>query len=696
MSDDADKVRRLRRQQAAIANFGSFALREGDLTKVLAEAARVCAEGLDVRFGKVCRFRRLENDLLIEAGFGWQPGVVGHVVSATDATTPQGRAFSSGQPAICDDLRKDTGFELPAFYGAHGIISTIDVLIKGDEQPYGVLEVDSDEPHTYDVHDIDFVTAFANVLAEAVSTSVRTATLQSTVGQMQTLVSKLGKSEERFRTVVEAAPSAMVMFNADGRIEMVNVQAERTFGYQRDELVGQKVDMLIPERHRFRDPATRSEFFTEPDVPPTTAAPPLLGLHKDGHEFPVYIGLKSIETNGDHRTLLTVLDITERTQLEAQLRQAQKMEALGRLTAGVAQDFNNLLQAMMGSLELLLDDVADRPESAEHGQIALRAARRGGELTHRLLAFSRQQVLTPRVLPARDLFDEVVNLIARTFGPNIVLLLSPIRDDLAVMADVAQLEAAILNLAVNARDAMDGHGRLTLSAYAAEGDASMTLPPGDYIVIAVEDTGTGMDAETVAHACDPFFTTKGLDGSGLGLSMVQGFTRQSGGDLRIVSSLGRGTRVEIWLPRLTMPAEVATIAAVPKDVKGQILLVDDDADVLVTVAAFLRNAGYLVTTVDTGAKALAMLLAGNRFDAIVTDYAMPGSNGIDVLQQAHEIDKTMPGLIITGYYNTGLRDVLEGSCILRKPFSRVELIERLEGLFSGRPQIAATAPAEQG
>jgi len=696
MIDDADKVRRLRRQQSAIANFGSFALREGDLAKVLTEAARVCADGLGVRFSKVCRYRPQEHDLLVEAGFGWQDGVIGHVVSRADASSPQGRAFTTGEPAICADVRQDSAFELPAFYAAHGIISTIDAVIKGEGRPYGVLEIDSDVPLTYDVHDIDFVTAFANVLAEAVATAARTATLQDNVTQMGALVAELGGSNERFRIVIEAAPSAIVLFDAAGRIEMVNLQAERTFGYPRDELVGQKVDILIPERHRALDPAERSEFFTEPPVPSLEATPALLGLHKDGHEFPVYIRLKSIEINGARLTLSTILDVTERAQLEAQLRQSQKMDALGRLTAGVAHDFNNLLQAMMGSLELLLDDLADRPESAEHGQIALRAARRGGELTQQLLAFSRQQVLIPRAVAAHELFDGVVSLIARTFGPNIVLLLSPIRDDLTLMADVGQLEAAILNLAVNARDAMSGRGRLTISAYAAEADVSMPLAPGDYTVIAVEDTGTGMDAATIAHACEPFFTTKGLDGSGLGLSMVQGFTRQSGGDLRIVSELGHGTRVEIWLPRATQTAAASAIAHTPKTFKGQILLVDDDNDVLVTVAAFLRNAGYLVTSADTGGKALALLLAGHRFDAIVTDYAMPGTDGIDVLEQAREIDGTMPGLIITGYYNTGLRDVLEGSCILRKPFSRAQLIERLEGLFTGRRAIAAASPSGQG
>jgi two-component sensor histidine kinase len=188
--DDAARVRKLLRQQAAIAGFGSFALRQPDLLKTLTEAARVCADGLDVRFSKVCRYREAENDLLIEAGYGWKAGVVGHVVSRADITSPQGRAFVTGEPSICDDLRKDNEFELPSFYATHGIISTIDVIIKGTDgdQPYGVLEIDSDAQHDYDEHDVIFLTAFANVLAEAVATSTRAAVLQVTLGRMKDLV----------------------------------------------------------------------------------------------------------------------------------------------------------------------------------------------------------------------------------------------------------------------------------------------------------------------------------------------------------------------------------------------------------------------------------------------------------------------------------------------------------------------------
>jgi two-component sensor histidine kinase len=189
MSDDSAEVRKLLRQQAAVARFGSFALRADDLQKVLTEAARVCAECLGVPFAKVCRYRAVENDLLIEAGHGWKDGVIGAIESA-DPSSPQGRAFVTGEPSICNDVRKEKNFELPGLYAAHGIISTVDVVIhvKDDAQPYGVLEIDNDRQHDYDQHDIDFLTGFANVLAEAVATSARTATLQSTVARMKVLV----------------------------------------------------------------------------------------------------------------------------------------------------------------------------------------------------------------------------------------------------------------------------------------------------------------------------------------------------------------------------------------------------------------------------------------------------------------------------------------------------------------------------
>ena len=201
--EDASRIRLLLNQQEAIARFGSFALRESDLLTVLAEAARVCADGLGAPFCKVCRYRPAENDLLIEAGFGWQPGVVGNVVSRADASSPQGRAFISGEPSVCRDLRTNNQFDLPEFYAAHGIVSTVDVLIKGEGQPYGVLEVDSDKVHDYDQGDINFLTGFANVLAEAVATSVRMEVLNHTVARMQVLVAEKDRLLEQKKLLAE-------------------------------------------------------------------------------------------------------------------------------------------------------------------------------------------------------------------------------------------------------------------------------------------------------------------------------------------------------------------------------------------------------------------------------------------------------------------------------------------------------------
>src|ERR1700680_5052600 len=188
MTDAAVQVQKLLRQQAAIARFGSFALRERDLMKILTEAVRVCADGLSVPFSKVCQYRAEENDLLIVAGYGWQDGVVGNVVSRADLSSPQGPAFTTGEASICGDLQTGLYSGPPAFYAAHGIVSTIDVIIKGtDEQPYGILEIDNNRQHDYDQHDINFLTGFANVLAEAVATSVRTALLQTTIEKMTVL-----------------------------------------------------------------------------------------------------------------------------------------------------------------------------------------------------------------------------------------------------------------------------------------------------------------------------------------------------------------------------------------------------------------------------------------------------------------------------------------------------------------------------
>jgi signal transduction histidine kinase len=502
MTDAAAQVQKLLRQQAAIARFGSFALRERDLVKILAEAVRVCAEGLSAPFSKVCQYRAAENDLLIVAGYGWQDGVVGNVVSRADTTSPQGRAFTTGEPSFCDDLQKATGFDLPPFYAAHNIVSIIDVIIKGsDEQPYGILEIDSDRQHDYDQYDINFLTGFANVLAEAVSTASRGAALQVTVDRMKALV------EEK--------------------------------------------DRLLDDKNA----------------------------------------------------------------ADQQLRQAQKMEAVGQLTGGIAHDLNNLLTVITGTIEILAEAVADRPELVVITKMIDDAAARGADLTQRLLAFARKQPLRPVEVDVNSLVIEATNLLRSTLGEQIEVHLVLAGDASRALIDPSQLTNAILNLALNARDAMPKGGKLTIETcnvvlddtYAS---ANGEITPGNYVLVAVADSGHGIPADMLDKVFEPFFTTKDVDkGSGLGLSMVYGFVKQSNGHIKIYSEEGVGTTVRIYLPQAEGATQAAEVASAPRIEGGNetILVVEDDHLVRAFVVNQIKSLGYATLTAVNAVEAMSFI-----------------------------------------------------------------------------------------
>jgi signal transduction histidine kinase/CheY-like chemotaxis protein len=465
-------------------------------------------------------------------------------------------------------------------------------------------------------------------------------------------------------------------------------------------MIGTSVDLLLPARFRPAHHRLRSGFFTENTARPATgrqmgAGRTLFGLRKNGSEVEVEVRLSPIRTGEGMKVLAAIVDVTDRVRREASTRQSQQLHAIGRVTAGVAHDFNNLLTVLSGSVELLLDAVPDRPEALAWGQSALRAITRGRELTDRLLSFARKQVLNPQPIPITVLFSELQALLGHLFEVNTVarteLVITPGAPGLSVLADHAQLEAALINLAVNARDAMANGGCLRISARQAFADPAV-IAAGTYTVISVVDTGKGMDAATLAQACEPFFTTKGTAGTGLGLSMVQGFARQSGGEAIISSVVGQGTTIDLWLPAAGAPSaiEPPRPGAAPAPAAGRILLVDDNADALTVLSAFLRAAGHDVTIRDNAERALADLTAGQRFDAMVTDFAMPGMNGRELLTRARRIDPSMPGLMITGFTDPDILADLKGVVVLRKPFSRVDLTTTVRRIIEAA-RAAATS-----
>jgi PAS domain S-box-containing protein len=377
---------------------------------------------------------------------------------------------------------------------------------------------------------------------------------------------------------------------------------------------------------------------------------------------------------------------------EAALRQAQKLEAVGQLAAGMAHDFNNLLTAILGNLELAEMYVVDE-RVRKLVQAAARSAQRGAKLNEQVLAFSRKQHLAPQSVDLNALVVGVEEMLRRTLGGTITVRSALAPDPWPALVDPHQFELVILNLAINARDAMPLGGRIlieTRGVKASEVDKSLDLAPGDYVLVSVADTGTGMSEEVLARACEPFYTTKDVGkGSGLGLAQVYGFARQSGGGMRIRSAVGQGTTVELYLPRSFVPAEVPVGLQQQAGRAGAgrrtVLVVDDQDEVRDVAAAQLEALGYGVVQAASGKAALDLLGSGSGVDLLVVDYAMPGMSGTDLARAAREKCPDLPVLIVTGYADTARVDgQIPRARLMKKPYRMAELAGALDELLRPR------------
>ena len=387
----------------------------------------------------------------------------------------------------------------------------------------------------------------------------------------------------------------------------------------------------------------------------------------------------------------------ERGRTEARLAQAQRMEALGQLAGGVAHDFNNVLQAVVGGLRLIQRRSGDAAAVEQLARMAADAAQRGASITGRLLAFARRGALRAEPVPPLPLLEGLREMLAHTLGVGIATRIAADRDLPTLLADKGQLETVLVNLAVNARDAMPGGGTLLLAAApeaVLDAKAHPTgLAPGIYLRLSVSDTGAGMSAATLARAGEPFFTTKPPgQGTGLGLAMARGFAHQSGGGFAIESAPGQGTTVTLWFPQAAdalaasgpAPPE-GTAPSVPAS--ARVLVVDDDAMVRQVLAGHMEERGYRVVQAGDGLEALAQLDGGAAVDLLVSDFAMPGMNGLTLIQEARRRRPELPVLLLTGYADAGVRLAVEAAdagrtALLRKPVSGTALAERAAALLA--------------
>jgi PAS domain S-box-containing protein len=685
-------ARRLRDNEARLQfldNLNKETAKSADADTILATTTRMVGEYLHVTS---CAYADMDDD---EDGFtirgDWAaPGavhIVGHY-SLADFGALAVKNLGAGLPLIINDNLKEISAEEAATFQSIGISATICMPLVKEGRLTALMAIHHRKPHVWTDFELALITevtdrSWAHIERVRAGAEVREGERrfrEELEEQVKARTADIVQAEKTIRTVFETSFMSQGLLTVDGRVVYVNATALRDIGLKLDDVVGlyfwetpwfSQTPSVSAE---IRDAVARVARGEHIQIPLHLKLPAGDRLH----EFSMRPALD--ETGRVVALVPEAIDVTARVRAEQALQQTQKMEAIGNLTGGIAHDFNNLLMAVLGSLELLRKRLPEDERLIRLLNNAMEGAKRGKSLTERMLSFARRQDLQPERISLAKLVAGMAELLERSLGPMISLDIQ-IPDDLPpVQADPNQLESALLNLAVNARDTMRGEGPLRIYANECSPTRADKLV-GRFVCLAVQDQGEGMDERTLKRATEPFFTTKGVGkGTGLGLSMVQGMAEQSGGRLTLISEVGRGTTAELWLP-----AAVTTDIA-PRHVPNQIqaamrprrplkvLVVDDDPLVLSNAAAMLEDLGHSVAVASSGEAALRILLT-ERFDLLLTDYAMPQMTGAQLIRELHAGYPRMAIIIATGFGE--LPDDVSVMTRLRKPYSQSDLADAI-------------------
>ena len=679
-------------------DLGRQTMLSTDADEILATTTRMVGEELGV---SICAYADMDEDgdgFTIRGDWAAEgsASIVGHYrLSAFGELAV--RNLNAGDPLVIHD----NGSKLPAAAAATfrdiGIAATICMPLVKEGRLTALMAIHHREPHVWSDYELAFIRDVADrswahiervgTEEELRKTAERLRDLNETLEmRVADRTAALDRSQTQFRLLVQGVTDyAIYMLDGEGHVSSWNAGAERIKGYRPDEIIGhhfsafyEEADRAALEPQRALETARREGRFGAEGW----------RIRKDGTRFRASVAIEAI--HGDDGALIgfakITRDMSEREEVQQELElarealfQSQKLEAIGQLTGGIAHDFNNLLMAIRSGLELLRKRPGLEPQAAKLLENCLQATDRGAALTQRMLAFARRQELSTEAVILAQLVGGMMELLQRALGPAFVIETRFPAALAAVAADVNQLEMALLNLAVNARDAMPGGGAIAIGAVEQDvrPGAVADLAPGRYVRLSVTDNGAGMDAATLARAADPFFTTKGIGkGTGLGLSMVHGFAQQLGGALQMESEVGRGTSAHIWLPLSdaqtgaavpdTEPVEAASTAC------RRILVVDDDAIILMNTAALLEDLGHQVIEAGSGEEALELLRAHPDIAILITDQAMPGMTGSELIAAARAERPALPVILATGYGETPA-DVTQGLQRLGKPFGQKDL-----------------------
>jgi PAS domain S-box-containing protein len=503
----------------------------------------------------------------------------------------------------------------------------------------------------------------------------------------------LASREAHLSSILATVPEAMIVIDEQGLVASFSAAAAALFGYRPEEVIGRNVRMLMPEPYRADHDSYIGNYLRTGEARIIGYGRLVQAVTKDGTVFPIELSVGEARANGRRIFTGFVRDLTSRQRMEEELRQSQKMEAVGQLTGGVAHDFNNILTAIIANLELLAPTLkdSDQRELAEEAQ---GAAQDGAKLAGQLLAFARRQPLNPEPTNIGPLIANFSGLLRRTLGETIELRISTPQSTHPAVVDSAQLQNALLNLAINARDAMPRGGQLAIevSQVRLDADYAQMYPEvrtGRYVLITITDTGSGMSEEVRRRAFEPFFTTKPTGaGTGLGLSMVYGFVKQSGGQIQLYSEPGRGTSVRVYLPLAETPeASMARAASAEAQNLPQgsetILLVEDDPRLRRVLSRRLRSLGYQVIEADNGAAAMAHLTEHPEVALVFTDMVMPGGmTGLELAEAALAVGPALKILFTSGYAEPAIARLgLRKGAWLKKPYTADELAEKVRDVL---------------
>jgi signal transduction histidine kinase/CheY-like chemotaxis protein len=639
-------------QQTVVAALGQFAMVSDDVAALLNQAVMLVAQTLELEFCHVLELQPGGKFLLLRAGVGWKDGCVGKVIIPADPQTESGFTLTAGEAVVFEDLSAETRFHGSSLLADHGVVSGVTVAIAGHGQAFGLLGAHTARKRSFTEDEIHFLFSLATVLAMAVERIRSEAELQ------------------KLAAFAQLNPNPALELNGDGAVTYFNDAALN---------LARSVGQDNPR----------------PILPPNAGDIVHTCLETRQSKL-------NLQTQYQGRTLswsfhpvsasqvvhCYVQDITDQLSLEAQLRQAQKMESIGQLAAGVAHDFNNMLTVIQGHSGMMLSKPALPPELLDCAQAIYFAADRAAGLTRQLLMFSRKNVMQPKPLDLRAVVGNLSKMLKRVLGETVTLEFNPPAELPLVQADTGMIEQVILNLVVNARDAMPRGGTLTISANPVEmNDVYVQTHPearfGAFVCLRVSDTGCGMDTATMAHIFEPFFTTKEVGkGTGLGLATVYGIVKQHDGWIEVSSEVGTGSTFNVFLPASSEPIKApppeSPVTTAVRGGQETILVVEDEPVLRDMAHLILQDCGYRILEAGSGAEALQVWQRhANTIDLVVTDVVMPG--GMSGRELAVKLLASHPRLkiIFTSGYNMEETNTdffrRGGAAFLQKPYTRIDL-----------------------